>query len=428
MKKIYIHVGPGKTGSSAIQAWLNENRDFLAKNGIYYPKHDLDATGISSGNLKSVLSHYNKKWSVDKNKVKAILDNFHSSSYEVLLLSSEHFFAELEELSEVFPTATFIFYLRHPISTIESNYNQGVKRHFFTHKFSAEASSVFQIKHLTDLISMIGVERLYIKGYESALLKDGGIVADFLQTFDINTKIDNKTVNPSYCLEALEFKRLLNHFEISEYQAAIDKVLQSYNSGVKNYSLIPLETFQAMKKVTSLHLEQLINDFSLVHLTSLIEPYCNLQQKKFYDQCVTIDEINNIWAYIKSKDRRLYSSLKKTIESQPFYKLDNPNFYGATLVTPKPICVTLKDNEPLLHIPLNDEQKSLVLNWLGEYYEAQENHENALLFFEAALAQNKTDHRLYNKYAKLQVISKIKRRPYMTFLSSLINRLRQVLK
>ena len=32
MKKIYIHAGPGKTGTSTIQHWLSRNVDLLAEN------------------------------------------------------------------------------------------------------------------------------------------------------------------------------------------------------------------------------------------------------------------------------------------------------------------------------------------------------------------------------------------------------------
>ena len=31
MKKIFIHAGPGKTGTSTIQHWLSRNVDFLAE-------------------------------------------------------------------------------------------------------------------------------------------------------------------------------------------------------------------------------------------------------------------------------------------------------------------------------------------------------------------------------------------------------------
>lgn len=36
-KKVIVHVGPDKTGSTSIQYSLNRSRDILLKNGIFYP-------------------------------------------------------------------------------------------------------------------------------------------------------------------------------------------------------------------------------------------------------------------------------------------------------------------------------------------------------------------------------------------------------
>ena len=52
--KIIIHVGPSKTGTSAIQNWLSSHQKNLLELGIYYPPHRVDINGISSGNLLQV--------------------------------------------------------------------------------------------------------------------------------------------------------------------------------------------------------------------------------------------------------------------------------------------------------------------------------------------------------------------------------------
>lgn len=53
-KAMFLHLGGPKTGSSAIQSWLAQNRGFLEKNGVVYPEHQSDgraiAGRISSGN------------------------------------------------------------------------------------------------------------------------------------------------------------------------------------------------------------------------------------------------------------------------------------------------------------------------------------------------------------------------------------------
>ena len=36
MKTLYLHIGLGKTGSSALQSWLSLNAELLSKQGIDY--------------------------------------------------------------------------------------------------------------------------------------------------------------------------------------------------------------------------------------------------------------------------------------------------------------------------------------------------------------------------------------------------------
>lgn len=75
MKKIFIHAGPGKTGTSTIQHWLSRNVDLLAENGIHYPYHDVDSNGVSPGNYDAVLSQdENDKWIVDADKTNSLID------------------------------------------------------------------------------------------------------------------------------------------------------------------------------------------------------------------------------------------------------------------------------------------------------------------------------------------------------------------
>ena len=37
-KKLYLHIGMGKTGTTALQHFFWDNRDILAAKGICYPK------------------------------------------------------------------------------------------------------------------------------------------------------------------------------------------------------------------------------------------------------------------------------------------------------------------------------------------------------------------------------------------------------
>jgi hypothetical protein len=80
LMKIFIYVGPPKTGTSVIQHWCNTNREVLAREEIYYPTHKLDANGISSGNLLNLydrnetsgeLTYSDKKFNLLVNQAKS---------------------------------------------------------------------------------------------------------------------------------------------------------------------------------------------------------------------------------------------------------------------------------------------------------------------------------------------------------------------
>ncbi|MFT4941694.1 MAG: hypothetical protein ACI88A_004764, partial [Paraglaciecola sp.] len=130
VKKIFIHIGPPKTGSSAIQNWLCNNADYLSRQGIYYPTHDSDVNKISSGNVLSIYDRQeDKSLEFNESKVTELLERFNNGDWHTLLLSSEYFYNNCEELSKIFQDAIFIAYIRSPLEFLESTYNQSVKRH-----------------------------------------------------------------------------------------------------------------------------------------------------------------------------------------------------------------------------------------------------------------------------------------------------------
>ena len=73
---VILHVGPGKTGSSAIQKWLNEHSDTLLSEGVFYPEHSLDENGVSSGNALSIFEYDSKgQLHFSESKAKFLLEN-----------------------------------------------------------------------------------------------------------------------------------------------------------------------------------------------------------------------------------------------------------------------------------------------------------------------------------------------------------------
>ena len=121
MNKFCFFVGPGKTGSSALQLWLSENTEKLREQGVYYPKHKTDANGVSSGNLYRVLEKTESgKLDASPKLIEKLLVDFERSGTHTLLLSSEFFFPAIEQLDHLLPGAEFLAYLRDPLEAFES--------------------------------------------------------------------------------------------------------------------------------------------------------------------------------------------------------------------------------------------------------------------------------------------------------------------
>ncbi|GEA12737.1 hypothetical protein [Alteromonas sp. KUL49] len=292
MNNIFIHIGPPKSGTSAIQKWLSENRQFLVENNIYYPEHTTDENGVSSGNLLTIFSRSEDDFVVDKKKCKSLLEEFSRSGATRLLLSSEFFFKRAEQLSDVFPEATFIGYLRFPLEVAESSYNQGVKRHAQIHAFGLpNTPRAYQLEILDSLIKKVGREHFILRPYHEECFEGGNLVADFLTNFDIVVNdIEPRKINPSYTLEGLEFKRWFNQLNLDSVQSDMDRFLQSEQSGTTNYSLIPPSVFKIFKSAFVEQMTLFCNSHQVTNREHFLQLCNELIQKPKVHQSISNDE------------------------------------------------------------------------------------------------------------------------------------------
>jgi hypothetical protein len=145
-RKLFLHVGHGKTGSSFIQSFFALNVDRLAEQGVIYPEsHDVQIARnlhITSGNFR----------------IKAIMEEFPQfrkladDASASLLFSSEYLFPELfseENAAEFIKDSGFdievLLFIRNPIDLIRSTYIQMVKRSGYS-----RAIDEYRRKNLSD--------------------------------------------------------------------------------------------------------------------------------------------------------------------------------------------------------------------------------------------------------------------------------------
>jgi hypothetical protein len=146
-KNIILHIGCGKTGSSALQNWLHRISTALFENEINYPISSLISNNpyeITSGN--GVPFYHALKKGEGNNYLKKIV----AKSTKNILLSSEIFqeFSEddLKSINKISSDLGFgvkiIVYVRDVYDMVYSSYLQLVKRHSCTATFNEWAISL----------------------------------------------------------------------------------------------------------------------------------------------------------------------------------------------------------------------------------------------------------------------------------------------
>ena len=325
-KRILIHIGPPKSGTSAIQYALHHNRGLLRSNGVEYPEHEIGSNGISSGNLTSILSlDVSGKWYVCENKVNELITSFEQSEANTLLLSSEYFFYLVKEIASKVPSAQFIAYIRCPLETFESSYNQSVKRHGRTTPatFSQNLHTT-TLNILTEMIENVGRKRFLLRAYLPASDGEFNLVEDFLNASNLPLLTSVKKVtNSSYTFEALEFKRWLNQFELLEFDASIDQALQAYENGRSTFSLLP-ESLSERYQKQALHT---VRDFVQIHkvfngrrLVNYLK-YRSLQE--FKAQTLTDNQLSEICGYLAEQYPKLFTDIYQKLSKADLQLIAN---------------------------------------------------------------------------------------------------------
>jgi len=405
-KKIFFHIGPGKTGTSAIQAWLLENRKLLSENGVLYPSHEQSENKISSGNFRSILKLQNGIWSVDKERLKKLVTDFENSDYKCLLLSSEHFFVLVKELLVIVPHAIFIMYLRNPIELLESNYNQGVKRHGFVNKFDVSLKRrKINIPRFTNILNLLPNNQVIVRSYDLALELKGGIIEDFTSILGVKTSIRNKTINTSYSLEALEVKRVFNLFEIGDLSSQLDYVLQGFGKGTKYYSLIPPDIFESYKTDSIHMISELIEKYALTSLMPVIELISDYKQRPYFSQTVSNEQIIEVIEYIKVENLTLFNKLSECIAAQSSYELDYMVLYKALEIDSTKLDLSSMLNSEVVSaldsLTIAEKNKPKVVFQLAHLFESLGYKELSENFVAYCCHNNSENKNYYNKLVKL---------------------------
>ncbi len=230
---LIIHVGTGKTGTSAIQKFLADNAEELKKYGWMYPNlvKDWDGRkvpyeGEFPKNGLIVKRMFVDEWDdADKEKVWALINGYLKESN--VILSEEGIWSHPQiDIKEVIRAAhehyvnvKIICYLRRQDLFLESSWNQNVKQCVFfddIDKFVESYSAVEYQKKLDEIAEIIGKENVIVRPYEAGQFvgKRGDITSDFLVSCGIEDDWDDVImpgrINERLEGEYLEIKKVFN--------------------------------------------------------------------------------------------------------------------------------------------------------------------------------------------------------------------------
>lgn len=248
MVTLYIHIGTPKTGSTAIQNFLQQNEGELKKNGILHPHIEAEGMGeefVSFRNGRFLAYHSHKAGDEKRQTEDRIYrQGFHSIEKaarvsEKIVITDETIWLRQNEKKNFWKNVKddakqagcevkVIVYLRRQDLYIQAVWNQAIKCmtrldqpfQYFLGK-GAKKKNLDYYKTLSEMAEYVGKDNIIVRVYEKKMfLQSGGIYQDFLEAMgepmrqeyqlpkeDFNERLDGNFV---------EIKRIVN--QITEYR------------------------------------------------------------------------------------------------------------------------------------------------------------------------------------------------------------------
>jgi hypothetical protein len=332
---LIIHIGAPKTGSSALQKFLLENRKILENEGYFYPVHGLDKNGISGGHSILAIALLENRIE-DAKEIYINWENEARANKKILFLSSESFFNLSDKLKNIIDDkrVLIISYQRDIVEYLVSVHNQLIKRHFSTVRFEEYIDSLLKDRNsIGNLVNKsfskiydewaknIGFENMIVKNYDSKLFFMNRIELDLLSILNIDYskfKFKDKLINISYTNDTLELKRMINYIldrENTKVNHKIDVALQHYSelNFRKSKKQIPL-TEASLKK---------LKGFILEDEKTVNNKYLKMENKQknysLANNSIKNEELKKILSYLQKdnevKEYLIYQ-MKKKLESK----------------------------------------------------------------------------------------------------------------
>jgi glycosyltransferase involved in cell wall biosynthesis/predicted nucleic acid-binding Zn-ribbon protein len=224
-KKLLLHAGMGKTGTTALQEFFWANREALGRAGIAYPEIGVEAGAHHrlSAHIPPSLAATQWEYLEPDQWVGDIL----ACPQDRVLISSElNSSASRKEIKRFVDAVAphvdlrVIFYLRRPDNYVMADYNQQVKAGIEKRPLETALEEYVRQADFPQKIGfwseLLGENAIHLRVYEREAFKGGDIVTDFLEEVlgipDTGfARVAGKNANPRLTPELLNYKRLLNN-------------------------------------------------------------------------------------------------------------------------------------------------------------------------------------------------------------------------
>jgi len=252
MRKLVVHCGLHKTGSSAIQDFLFDNAQLINNSKNYKLFSENKKGSVQSRNLSSWVDHSSVNQSsarVHKEFYTSLLAS--AENNKTLIVSSEAFSWLLEDnevmsfydnLKTIFDEIKVIFYLRRQDKLALSHFSQRAKAYHregtfystteknFLPYMDSNAKKYFDYNNRINLFcNNFGEENIIVRIFDKADLKNGDVVEDFKGLLQLDIPHKKKLQNKAFGFEQVKFHEELIKRHIPQ-SSLLWKVATNINS------------------------------------------------------------------------------------------------------------------------------------------------------------------------------------------------------
>lgn len=251
MKKLYLHIGMTKTGTSALQRFFANNRERLYEDGIWYPELEAELKVDEKQKIFLGNADFLLKCSVDMEDMSNEQRHFFEdickkllSGEKDILLSHEGIYKKdgvvYKNLKDQGFDVKVIICLRRQDLWGESWWNQRVKTVSITENCFdfIQRMDLDYYKIVKGIAAVVGKDNVIVHVYESGDGREENIFTTFLNILGIHNidkyQKDTYQTNPSLSANFVEIKRIFN--SIPNSAAFMDTMKEILEEG-KKYAL-----------------------------------------------------------------------------------------------------------------------------------------------------------------------------------------------